>query len=119
MATAEGKPLYVAAGSASAPPAASGSDNSLPGSEPEQGRLTRPATPRPRRSPPRPAGGAGVGLSPEERRRLAHLSPAAIAAVDRVVAKLSDRTAETRHAAEPGQEQVHFRRRQKTLAVGR
>ena len=97
MATAEGKPLYVAAGSASPPPAAS----------------------LPRHSLRHSAGVAGGHLSPSERRRLAHLSPAAIAAVDRVVAKLSDRTAETRHAVEPGQDRVHFRRRQKTLAVGR
>ena len=94
MATAEGKSLYVAAGSA--PPA--------------------PPAPLPRRSPPRPAGVAGDGLSPTERRRLAHLSPAAIAAIDRVVAKLGDGTARHGTAKPVGQEQVHFRRRQKTLA---
>lgn len=103
MATADGKPLRVAASSAPPPPPA----------------------PLPRRSSPRPAGVAanrlpagerlrplhqvpagdllghylsctaavaGVGLSTAERRQLAHLSPAAIAAIGRVVAKLSDGT---------------------------
>ncbi len=96
MATAEGKPLHVAA--RSAPPA--------------------PPAPLPRSSPPRPAGVAGDGLSPSERRRLSHLSPAAIAAVDRVVAKLGRDT--TRHGTEPpvGKKVEHFRRSQKTLPAG-
>ena len=96
MATGEGKPLHVAVRSATPPPAA------------------KP----PRRLSPRPAGVAGVGLSPAELLLLAHVKPSLIAVMDRVVAKLGDGTAEARHAERPGQEQVHFRRRQKTLPTG-
>jgi len=116
MTTGEGKPLAVA-DRLSPPQEKQASDVQSPAriAADAVSRLPFRAKDCPA-SPPRPAGVAGVGLSPAERRRLAHLSPAAIAAVDRVVAKLGDGTAEPRHAASPGAGQVHFRRRQETLA---